>query len=47
MTDIVFITVIEFLISQLSVGNIHLPWDAVINRISFGGLICSLKISYN
>ena len=24
-------------------GNIHLSWDVVINRIRFSGLICSLK----
>jgi hypothetical protein len=35
--------IIEFLISQLWLGNIHLSWDAVINRIRLGGLICSLK----
>jgi len=34
---------IEFLTSQLWLGNIHLSWDAVINRIMLGGLICSLK----
>jgi len=33
----------EFLTSQLWLGNIHLSWDAVINRIRLGGLICSLK----
>ena len=33
----------EFLTSQLWLGNIHLCWDAVINRIRLGGLICSLK----
>jgi len=26
------------------VGNIHLSWDVVINRIRLGGLICGLKI---
>jgi len=40
---IVIIIIIEFLTSQLWLGNIHLPWDAVINRIRLGGLICSLK----
>ena len=44
---IIIITIIEFLTSQLWLGNIHLSWDAVINRIRLGGLICSLKISYN
>ena len=34
---------IEFLTSQLWLGNIHLSWDVVINRIGLGGLICSLK----
>ena len=24
-------------------GNVHLSWDVVINRIRLGGLICSLK----
>jgi len=32
-----------FLTSQLWLGNIHLSWDVVINRIRLGGLICSLK----
>ena len=40
---IIIITIIEFLTSQLWLGNIHLSWDAVINRIRLGGLICSLK----
>ena len=31
----------EFLTSQLWLGNIHLSWDVVINRIRLGGLICS------
>ena len=33
----------EFLTSQLWLGYIHLSWDAVINRIRLGGLICSLR----
>jgi len=33
----------EFLTSQLWLGNIHLPWDVIINMIMLGGLICSLK----
>ena len=33
----------EFLTSQLWLGNIHLPWDVVINSIRLGVLICSLK----
>ena len=37
------IIIIEFLTSQLWLGNIHLSWDVVINRIRLGGLICSLK----
>jgi len=37
------IIIIEFLTSQLWLGNIHLSWDIVINRIRLGGLICSLK----
>jgi len=34
---------IDFLTSQFWLGNIHLSWDVVINRIRLGGLICSLK----
>ena len=37
------IIIIEFLTSQLWLGNIHLSWDLVINRIRLGGLIRSLK----
>ena len=40
---IIIIIIIEFLSSQLWLGNIHLSWDVVINRIRLGGLICSLK----
>jgi len=40
---IIFNINIEFLTSQLWLGNIHVSWDAVINRIMLGGLICSLK----
>jgi len=40
---IIVVTVIEFLTSQLWLGNIHVSWDVVINRIRLGGLICSLK----
>ena len=40
---IIIIIIIEFLASKLQLGNIHLSWDAVINRIRLGGLICSLK----
>jgi len=40
---IIIIIIIEFLTSQLWLGNIHLSWDVVINRIRLGGLICSLK----
>ena len=40
---IIIIITIEFLTSQLRLGNIHLSWDAVINRIRLGALICSLK----
>jgi len=38
----IIIIIIEFFTSQLWLGNIHLSWDAVINRIRLGGLICSL-----
>ena len=40
---IIIIIIIEFPTSQLWLGNIHLSWDVVINRIRLGGLICSLK----
>jgi len=40
---IIIISIPEFLTSQLWLGNIHLSWDVVINRIRLGGLICSLK----
>jgi hypothetical protein len=40
---IIIITIIEFLTSQLWMGNIHLSWDLVINRIRLGGLIYSLE----
>ena len=40
---IIIIIIIEFLTSQLWLGNIHLPWDVVINRIRLSCLICSLK----
>jgi len=41
--DYVIIIIIEFFTSQLWLGNIHLSWDVVINRIRLGGLTCSLK----
>ena len=40
---IIIIIIIEFLTSQLWLGNIHLSWDVIINRIRLGSLICSLK----
>ena len=40
---IIIIINIEFLTSQLWLGNIPLSWDVLINRITLGGLICSLK----
>ena len=40
---VVIIVIVEFLTSQLWMGNIHLSWGVVINRIRLGGLICSLK----
>ena len=43
----IIIIIIEFLTSHLWLGNIHISWVAVINRISLGGLTWSLKISYN
>ena len=36
------IIIIEFLTSQLWLGNIHLSWDVVINKFTLGGLIFSL-----
>ena len=39
----IIIIIIEFFTSQLWLGNIHLSWDVIIDRISLGGLICSLK----
>jgi len=41
--DDIIIIIIEFFTSQLWLGNIHLSWDIVINRIRLGGLICSFK----
>ena len=40
---IIITIIIKFLTSQLWLGNIHLSWDVVINRIRLCGLICSLK----
>jgi len=40
---IIIIIITEFLTSQLWLGNIHLSWDAAINSITLGGLICSSK----
>ena len=40
---IIIIVVVEFFTYQLWLGNIHLSWDVVINRIRLGGLTCSLK----
>jgi len=40
---VIAIIIIEFLTSQLWLGNIHLSWDIVIDKIRLGGLICSLK----
>ena len=39
----IIIIIIEFLTCKLWLGNIHLSWDVVINRITLGGLVCSLK----
>jgi len=39
---IIIIIIVEFLTSQLWLGNIHLSWDVVINRIRLDGLICNL-----
>jgi len=40
---VVVVIVVEFLTFQLCLGNIRLSLDVVMNRISLGGLICSLK----
>jgi len=40
---IIIIIIIEFFTSQLWLGNIHLSWDVVINRIGLDGLTCNLK----
>ena len=40
--DVVFV-VVKFFTAQLWLGNIHLSWDVVTNRVRLGGLICSLK----
>ena len=40
---VIIIIIIEFLTFRLWLGNINLSWDAVINRIRLGGIICSLK----
>jgi len=36
---IIIIVIIEFLTSQLWLGNMHLSWDVVINRIRLSGVI--------
>jgi len=43
MTTMMVMIIIEFLTSQLWLGNIHLSWDVEINRIRLGGLIYSLQ----
>ena len=43
MIIIIIIIIIEFFTSQLWLGNIHLSWDVIINRIRLGCLTCSLK----
>ena len=40
---IIIIVIVKFFTSKLWLGNIHLSWDVVINRIRLGGLSCSLK----
>jgi len=41
---IIIIIFFKFLTSQLWLGNIHLSWDVVINRIRLGGLTCSFLL---
>ena len=40
---IIIIIITEFINSQLQLGNIHLSWDVIINRIRLDGLIYSLE----
>jgi len=41
--SVLIIIIIQFLTSHLWLGNIHLSWNVIINRIRFRGLICCLK----
>jgi len=45
LTDwlLLLLLLLLLLFSQLWLGNIHLSWDVVINRIRLGGPICSFK----
>jgi len=38
------IIIIQFLNSQHWLGNIHLSWDVVINRIRLGGIIIIINM---
>ena len=42
---IIIIIISEFLTSKFWLRNIHLSWDAAINSIRLGGLICSSESS--
>jgi len=46
---VIYIIIIEFLTFQLWLGNIHIPWDVVINRIIITTIIilCANKRSYS
>ena len=44
MIILIIIIIIEFLTSQIKVGNIHLFWDLVINRIKLCGLSYGLLL---
>jgi hypothetical protein len=43
LTKIIIIIIIEFLTSLVWLGNIHLSWYLVINRIRLGGLSYGLE----
>ena len=40
---IIIIIIIEFITSHLRLGNIHISWNVIINRIRLDSLICNLK----
>jgi len=44
-TYIIITIIIEFFTSQPWLGNVHLSWGVLMNRIRLDGLICSLRSS--